>query len=399
MSNTGAFQYWQRSVIHSGPGTSVRIPNQFSGLGAKRVALISDKGLKDVGVVDKIAELFNIDAGPGAPKLVTVFTETAPDAESECINTALQQVRAAGADAILAVGGGSVLDSAKLIKLGLVKQVDHIGELMKSPVRVINWPDIKAMGIPHIAVATTAGTGAEITNGAVIYNKALGIKHLIFCDYMEADVAILDAQLTTGLPPMLTAATGMDALTHAVESFAHQNCNDFALAHALHSAKVIRENLPLAVKDGNNLKARQHMLNASAMAVNAVVADFGAAPVHNFSHAFGAVFHIHHGEANGVLLPAVMEGIPEFYEPCADRLKDVFDLTDAKPRDIVLAAAASIRALLNELGHPQNFERHNIPQSALPDIIKAVAHDPLAAFYPLTPEIIESIAKTACGWG
>ena len=103
----------------------------------------------------------------------------------------------------------------------------------------MNWPEVEYMGVPHIAVPTTAGTGAELTFGAVVYNKALGIKHLLFSHYLEADIAVLDAHMTTGLPPMLTAATGLDALTHAVESIAHPRINHFGLAHATTSAKLI----------------------------------------------------------------------------------------------------------------------------------------------------------------
>jgi alcohol dehydrogenase class IV len=398
MSSTGAFQYWQRTMVHAGPGTVIRLPGLFDGLGARRVLLVSDQGLKDVGIVDKIVGIFNQNAMPGAPKLVGVFTDTAPDAESGCIDDGLKMARETGADALLAVGGGSVLDSVKLIKMAMHEKVSSVAELLKSPVSIKNWPEVEHMGVPHIAVPTTAGTGAELTFGAVIYNKTLGIKHLLLCHYLEADIAVLDAHMTTGLPPMLTAATGLDALTHAIESLAHPRINHFGLAHAVIGAKLIIENLPRAVADGRDLMARQTMLNASAMACNAVQADFGAAPVHNFSHAFGAMFHIHHGEANAVFLPAVLEAMPEFYMPVADRLKDVFGIEETDPKSVVLAAAAAIRALIDEVGHPQDFSRHSIPESAMPDIIATVAHDPLAAFLTLDPVVIESVSRKVCSW-
>ena len=398
MSSTGAFQYWQRTMVHGGPGTVVRLPGLFDGLNARRVLLVSDKGLKDVGIVDKIAGLFEEGRMPGGPKLVGIFTDTAPDAESGCIDDALKMARETAADALLAVGGGSVLDSVKLLKLALHKKVGSVSELLKSPVKLTSWPEVEYMGVPHIAVPTTAGTGAELTFGAVVYNKELGIKHLIFSHYLEADIAVLDAHMTTGLPPMLTAATGMDALTHAIESMAHPRINHFGLAHATASAKLIVDNLPQAVANGHDLMARQNMLNASAMACNAVQADFGAAPVHNFAHAIGALFHIHHGEANAVFLPTVLEEMPEFYLPVADRLKDTFGVHASDPQAIVLETAAVIRGLMAEMGHPQDFSRHNIPESALPDIVTAVAHDPVASFYPLGPDVIERICRKVCGW-
>ena len=398
MSSTGAFQYWQRTMLHAGPGTVIRLPGLFSGLGSEKVLLVSDQGLKDVGLVDRVAALFDEQRGPGGPRLAGIFTDTAPDAESGCIDDALQVARETGADGLLALGGGSVLDSVKLIKLALHYKVDSVAQLLKSPVKIMHWPEIQYMGVPHVAVPTTAGTGAELTLGAVVYNRDLGIKHLILSHYLEADIAILDAHMTTGLPPMLTAATGMDALTHAVETMGHPNSNHFSLAHAEASAKLIVENLPLAVANGKDLLARQAMLNASAMACNSVVTDFGAAPVHNFSHALGAICHIHHGEANAVLLPTVMEEFAEFYVPVADRLKNVFAVSGVDGRDAVLECAAVIRNLLNTIGHPQDFARHEIVPSRLPEIAAAVAHDPLAAFLPLPPELIESVCRKVCGW-
>jgi alcohol dehydrogenase class IV len=398
MSSTGAFQYWQRTMIHAGPGTVVRLPGLFSGLGARRVLLVSDRGLKDAGIVDKVAEIFDGNRNAGGPKLVGIFTDTAPDAESGCIDDALKMARETAADALLAVGGGSVLDSVKMIKMAMHKNAVSVSELLKSPVKIMNWPEAQHMGVPHIAVPTTAGTGAELTFGAVVYNKALGIKHLLLSHYLEADIAVLDAHMTTGLPTMLTAATGMDALTHAIESIAHPRINHFALAHATASARLIMENLPLAVTNGEDLHTRQNMLNASAMACNAVQADFGAAPVHNFSHAIGAVLHIHHGEANAVFLPAVLEEMPEFYIPVAQRLKETFGVQANEPTAIVLETADLIRRLMSEIGHPQNFSRHEIPESSLPEIVAAVSHDALAGIYPIAPDVIESVCRKACAW-
>ena len=397
MSSTGAFQYWQRTMVHAGPGTVLRLPGLFSGLGSSKVLLVSDQGLKDAGVVDRVAALFDEQRGPCGVRLAGVFTDTAPDAESSCIDDCLAVARASGADGLLALGGGSVLDSVKLVKLAMYFKVDSVAQLLKSPVKMMQWPEVDYMGVPHISVPTTAGTGAEVTNGAVIYNKDLGIKHLVVSHYLESDIAVLDAHMTTGLPPMLTAATGMDALTHAIETMGHPNTGHFTLAHAETSAKIILDNLPKVVADGSDLLARQAMLNASAMACNSVVNDFGPSPVHNFAHACGAACHIHHGEANGVLLPIVMEEFADFYVPVADRLKGVFGV-EGEGRAAVLACAARISALLEEMGHPRDFTRHDIPLSKMPDIVLAIAHDPIAAFLPLPMDLIETVCSRVCNW-
>ena len=164
MSSTGAFQYWQRTMVHAGPGTVLRLPGLFSGLGSSKVLLVSDQGLKDAGVVDRVAALFDEQRGPGGVRLAGVFTDTAPDAESSCIDDCLAVARASGADGLLALGGGSVLDSVKLVKLAMYSKVDSVSQLLKSPVKMMQWPEVEHMGVPHISVPTTAGTGAEVTN-------------------------------------------------------------------------------------------------------------------------------------------------------------------------------------------------------------------------------------------
>ena len=398
MSVTGAFQYWQRTMVHAGPGTVIRVPGLFEGLAARRVLLVSDAGLEAAGIVDSVVQQFDSQAQPSGTRLVGVYTGIAPDAEASSVDAALRYAREVDADALLAVGGGSVLDSVKMIKYALSRRAETVTELLTSPVQIAHWPEVQYMGVPHIAVPTTAGTGAELTFGAVVYNQTSSMKHLLLMHYLEADIAVLDGLLTTGLPPLLTAATGMDALTHAVESLAHPNINHFALAHASTAAVEILDALPKAVADGTDVIARQTMLNASAMACNSVQADFGAAPVHNFSHAIGAVCHIHHGEANAVLLPAVLETMPEYYFPVADRLASVFSLSPAEPAQVLAGLAARIRELLDQIGHPQDFSRHKLGPEKLQEIAPAIAGDPLAALHPLDSQVITQVCQRAFNW-
>jgi alcohol dehydrogenase class IV len=398
MSNTGSFQYWQRTMVHSGPGTVVRIPGLFSNMDAKRILLISDEGIATAGLLERVSDLFAESPSRGGPQIVATFSRVAPDAEAASVDEALDVARQYAVDSILAVGGGSVQDAAKLIKIALHRKCMSVMELLRPLVRFVDWPEAQPTSIPHISVPTTAGTGAELTQAAVIYNQALGVKHLLACHYMEADIAVLDAHLTLGLPPGLTASTGMDALTHAVETVAHTHVNSFALAHAAQAVKQIVENLPIAVRDGNNVMARQRLLEASALACNAFQADLGAAPVHNFAHAVGALYHIHHGEANGVLLPAVLEKMPEFYLPTVDRLADVLGVEKAAPEETLKNCSLSIRNLLQEAGHPQTFSHHGVERAALPDVVAAVARDPIAAFCRMDKGTIEAVCRVAFGW-
>lgn len=399
MSNTGAFQYWQRTIIHAGRGTITRLPRLFHGLGGKRVLLLSDSGLKAAGIVDRIETIFAEDSLPPSPRLVSTCTAIESDATSDSVNAALREARTSAADSILAVGGGSVLDAAKLLKLALHHGATTVDDLLRSPFALRNWPEQGPMGVFHISVPTTAGTGSEVTNGAVIQHSKTGIKHLIGSPYLESDIAVLDAGVTLGLPGRLTASTGLDALTHAIETIAIPNASDFALAHATYATRIIFEALPKVVANGSDVDSRAAMLNASAMACNAISNNLGPGPVHNLSHALGAMYHIHHGEANGVLLPLVLQHLPEYYRPTASRLARAVDVDGTgSPEVIVRRVAARIHQLVVELGHPVDFRRHRVRPHEAERIVMAVSHDPLAALYPIPPQKILDISGAAFGW-
>ena len=399
MSNTGAFQYWQRTMIHSGAGAILRLPGLFAGLGARRILLLSDAGLKAAGIVDRVAAVFASGNCPAGVTLAGSYTEIAPDADIESIDAAVRFARTVAADAILAVGGGSVLDAAKIVKAALAQGVLTVETLVASPLTMLSWPEVAPSGIAHISVPTTAGTGAEVTNGAVVMNKASGAKHLYVAPFLESDIAVLDATVTTSLPPHLTAATGMDALTHALEIIALPSANDFALAHAMYAAQLILKWLPAAVADGSNIDARMGLLHASTMACNAVQNNFGPAPVHNHSHAIGALYHLHHGAANGVLLPIVIDALPEFYAPAAPRLAAALGVNaSGTAAEVLDRVSTRIRRLMAETVHPFDFSDRRIPVSDVERAVMAVASDPLAMLYPLPPERITAILARTFGW-
>ncbi len=399
MSSSGAAIYWQRSLIHSGHGSILRLPSLFNHLGAKRVFLISDAGLKAAGVVDKVLQVFAEDARGSDSILAGVFCETAPDTEMGSVNAALAAARAVSADAILALGGGSVMDCAKAVKYALHKGASDVRVLLKSPMCVLTWPQQGHMGIFHISVPTTAGTGSEVSNGAVVYNPDSATKHLLIGPFLESDIAVLDAGLTLGLPPMLTAATGLDALTHAMEVLALPNVNDFSLAQVLYAAQSVVANLPKAVVNGRDIDARQALLNASAMACSGLANNLGAAPVHNISHAVGALFHIHHGEANAVLLPICIEQLPEFYAPTAARLAEAVGVDgQGAAGDVLARVVERLRQLLRDCNHPLDYARHQLDPNRCEELVAAVLNDPLAALYPLPAERVVAIARAACAW-
>jgi alcohol dehydrogenase class IV len=397
MSNTGFIQYNMRTVVQAAPGAIIRIPCLFEGLGASRVVLLSDAGLKEHGIVDQVANTFRTNSSGLNPALAGVFTDIAANSSCETVNAALRYVRNTGADAILAVGGGSVLDAAKGVKYAMHHRLNDIREVLQGGTKLESWPDARPIAVPHIAVPTTAGTGAEVSAAAVFYNEELGLKCNLVAPFIEADIAVLDANLTLGLPRSLTASTGIDALTHALEALASPAANHFTDAHAFTAAQLLEENLPVVVENGRDVQARHDVLQASTLAIDAFCNALGAIPVHNCSHAFGALYHIPHGEANSVLLPIVMEALPEYYLPNARRLAKALNL-EVKGREneaLLVDVIARIRHLQEQIGCSTTFASYDIASDDLPQIITAVATDPAGVFYPIPQAGIEQIVQRA----
>lgn len=395
--STGYVEFWARTRIHCAAGAVTRLPALLASLGARRVFLISDRGLAAAGIVERVERVFAINRSGSLPALAGTYAEVSQDAGSDTVNAALAAARACAADSIVALGGGSVLDAAKGVKYALAHGLTDIGEVLLSGLRLET--EERPLGVPHVAIPTTAGTGAEVTNGAVILNQGTGLKVLIVAPFLEADVAILDAQLTVGLPAALTADSGMDALTHAVEVITNPAASHFTDAFASNAIRVIQQALPRAVANGRDLQAREDMLQAAAMACLALANAVGAAPVHNCSHAFGSVAHVPHGRANGVLLPIVMEELREFYLPYAARLAGAFGVdVPGQTSEVLLGhVIGRIRDLQKSVGMPQDFTGV-IHQPIDPAIaIRAILTDSLAALYRISVERATAIAIRALG--
>ena len=393
--STDFFNFTLKTAIYSGENTSERIPDYFQGLNANRVVLFSDQGLKEAGIVDEIVEVFNKRTLGTGPELVGVYVDIEQDAGSESVNRATAYAREVNADGLLAVGGGSVLDAVKGVKFSLHNELEDIKEALTSGRASYAWPKVKNIPIPHIAVPTTAGTGSEVSPIAVIYNEQLKVKTSIIHPFIGADIAVLDPVLTVGLPPFITAFTGFDALTHAIEGLVSTKANAFSDGYALQTIRLIEENLVEAVKNGTNLKARGAMLQASTMGITAFFSSLSEVPVHNLAHAYGAMFQIPHGLANAVFLPLVMKEIPELYNEKIVQIAQALNLdTGGKTKaDIYAAVLEKINTLQKEVGLPDNFSKYNISQFNMEAIIEAVQEDPSGRSYQLSSEIIRKIGE------
>lgn len=388
-------QFMLRTGIYSGSNSRAMVPSLFAGLGVKRVVLLSDRGLEKAGVVAKVAEIFQLTGQGSGSQLVGQYLDISQDAESRCINDAVRYVKEVGGDALLAVGGGSVLDTVKGVKYALHKGLTDIKEAIHGGLLYEQFPKANHIPIPHIAIPTTAGTGSEVSPIAVIFNEDIQMKTNIINPFISADMAILDPDLTVGLPPVITAFTGFDALTHAIEALASPTATGLTDAYALHAIRLIEKNLPIAVSDGGNLAARMDLLQASLMGITAFSFALNAIPVHNMAHAYGALFRIPHGLANAVFLPVVMEMVPMLYLPKAYELAAALDVDvkDDRAEAALAKVVEKIRLLQHKVGLPADFKEYNISEEALQATIPAVMKAPAALSFPMPKELIAAIGQ------
>jgi len=332
-------------------------------LGGRRALLVSDAGVDAAGLTEVVR-------GALGSLLVEEYLEVPQDSGLEVIDGAAERGRAANVDCVVALGGGSVLDTAKAVAVVLsdgpsARAIDALG--------------IQLLGrdpLPLLAIPTTAGTGSEVTNCAVIRDANRGRKVYIVDDRIIPPVAILDPQLTLELPPLLTASTGMDALTHAIEAVVSRQSNPISEGLALQAIRLISANLPRVIEDPGDLEGRVLMQQASTMAGWAFsVAQVGL--VHGMSHALGARRGVAHGVGNGILLPHVMR----FNQPAAtaqlvlvaDALGCARDGRDDAAT--ALAAADAVAKLLEEIGHPTGLREADVPESELEACARLAVED------------------------
>ncbi len=387
-------EFMLRSAIYSGSNTRALVPDLFKGLGAKRVLLLSDRGLEKAGIVEKVAQIFSLIPQGSGPKLAGIYLDIAQDAESKSVNDAARYAREIGADGLLAVGGGSVLDTVKGVKYALHNGLADIKEAIPGGFVMEKFPKANHIPIPHIAIPTTAGTGSEVSPIAVIFNEDIQMKTNIINPFIAADMAVLDPDLTVGLPPAITAFTGFDALTHAIEALASPTATALTDAYALHAIRLIEKNLPEVVANGANVDARMEMLQASLMGITAFSFALNAIPVHNFAHAYGALFRIPHGLANAVFLPIVMESVPQLYLPKIKELAEALraDVSGGDdPQTILARTVEKIRLLQQKTGLPEDFASYNLTEEDLAKTIPAVSKDPAAVNFPMPKELIAAV--------
>ncbi len=295
-SMTNANWHYPTKII-VGAGRIAELPVLCNDLGISNPLLVTDPGIANLPMMQSIK---NICAQSNLP--IVVFSQIKPNPTGQNIEDGVTTYLAGDHDGIVALGGGSALDAGKAIGL-IARQKCRLWALEDAGDNDKNAdPDLIA---PILAIPTTAGTGSEVGRAGLIVNEAEQRKVIIFHPKMLPSSVILDPELTVGLPPHITAATGMDALSHCLEAWCAPNFHPMAEGIALEGIRLVRHNIETAVEDGSDIEARLNMLVASMMGATAFQRGLGA--MHALAHPLGAVYDAHHGLLNAILMPYVLK--------------------------------------------------------------------------------------------
>jgi alcohol dehydrogenase class IV len=345
-----------------GPGSSGRLGQAVAGFGHEKILVVTDAVIVKLGLLKQLTDA--LTAGGAA---YVVFDEITPDAPIPLIERGIEFYQEHGCDAIVAVGGGSSMDASKAIAISIANPKKSLRGLA-GYFKGLNTP------IPIYAVPTTAGTGSEVTVAAVIADPERQSKLVIVDPRMVPKMAALDPVLCTGLPQHITAATGIDALTHAVESFVGNWATPYTDGMALSAVGLIFENLRTACAQGNDLEAREKMLLASTYAGMAFTrANVGY--VHAIAHQFGGRYHTPHGLANAIMLPHVLRfSLPDITDRLA-ALAVRARLGDEGEREDMLAQKFidGVVALERDIGLPTHLAE--LKEADIPDLARAACHE------------------------
>ena len=327
------------SILITGAGSIYKIPGLIKKENDKKVLVVTTPGFIRRGSLVLFFKSLE-EAGIS----YAVFSEVQPDPTTDCIEEAVALYHKENCEAIVAIGGGSVIDCSKALGARIArpnKTIPQMAGLLKVLKR-----------IPNIyAVPTTAGTGSEATAGAVITDAKDHYKFTVLDLCLVPRYAVLDPELTCGLPPAITAVTGMDALTHAVEAYTNRFCSPTAKKHAFEAVKLVYENLLVAYEDGNHLKARENMLLASYYAGMAINSNF-IGYVHAIAHGVGGLYGVTHGMANAIIMPYVLEAFGEAVWSKLAKLADLVHISGATEEEKARKFIASIRELNEKMNIP-----------------------------------------------
>ncbi len=363
-----SFEFFAKSDIVFGCGAIHKLPDILKEYQAKKVMLVYDGGVKAAGISDVVLGEIK-KAGVD----VVVFDGVIPNPTNEVVEKAAKIAQDEKVDVFVAAGGGSSIDLTKAVNV-LMTNPGPIGayggmNLVKNPV------------LPLIAIPTTAGTSSEITNVSALIDTQKVVKYVVIDNKIVASKVIADPEFTKTMPVSVTAATGMDAITHAVESYISNMATPLTEYHSLTGLKILHENLPKAVKNGSDLKVRENMM------LGCIITGFGFSNanlglVHAIAHTLSAHFHLAHGMANATVLPYVMafnaEAVPE---KMVDMAKTIGLAVSGNLEEDKFLLSKELLRLTKELGI-QTLSEQGIQEKDLDMLAEDVLNEPVLGFNP-----------------
>ena len=379
-----AFNFFVKSNIEFGRGALEMLPQILQGYGMKSAMIVYDGGVKAAGIADKVVEQV---AKAGVPYVI--YDGVIPNPTNEVVEEAAEKAREAKVDGFVAVGGGSSIDLAKAVNV-----------LMTNPGRIGDYGGIgmvKEDCLPLIAIPTTAGTSSEITNVSALIDTEKVIKYVVIDNRLTPSNVICDPELTRTVPASVTAATGMDAITHAVESYISNMATPLTEYNALKGLEILYHNLPKVCENGEDMDAReQMMLGCVITGFSFSNANLGL--VHGIAHTLSAHFGLAHGMANACVLPYVMRYNAK---ACPDKMIDLAKAIGLEPsgdpeQDPLLLADALLK-LTKDLGI-RTLQEQGISKDDFDMLAEDVLHEPVLGFNPregITKEDIIEILHQA----
>lgn len=327
-------------------------------LGGKKPLVVTDPGVVKAGLVEEVEKAL---ASKGIE--VGVFDKVEPEPPARIVDECVQMISEGGYDLIIGLGGGSSLDVAKgasVVATNGGKVLDYVG-----------IDTVPKRGLPKILIPTTAGTGSEATRVFVMTDEAENTKKVVYSNFLLADVAVLDPNLTVSMPPSVTADTGLDALVHAIEGYVSVNSTPFAEILGIEAISLIAHNLPIAYSKGGNMLARYNMLLAANLA-GAAFTSGGLGAVHGLAYVLGTEYHMSHGRSNAIMLPHVMSfnmtGNLQKFSNIAHAMGENVEglsLYDAAEKSV-----NAVKKLLKAVNIPFMLSEYGIPRGDLPKLVK-----------------------------
>lgn len=358
------FSYPNRIVF--GPGAIRTLPDLLAESSAKRVLLVTDEGLVKAGLVDRVAAQIEVRAK------TVLFAEVEPNPSEACVDRAAELLKSESCDLVIGLGGGSAMDAAKAAAL----RTNHHAPFNDYEIQIGGDRNMTETVPPIIAIPTTSGTGSEVGRSSVV-TLADGNRKAVICGpKLLPSVALCDPELTVGLPPHITAATGMDALTHNIEAYLSTAYHPICDAVALGGIQLVSENLETAVRSGADIDARSNMMLASSMGAIAFQKDLGAA--HSMAHPLSTIAGVPHGLANAIVLAHVMgfnkQSAMQRLGAVAQAMGCPIDGRSAEDR--ADAAIEAVQYLADRIDIPKSLTAVGVTESQIPEMVAQAVADP-----------------------